>query len=76
MSPASVLPLDGIPLLVVSDVAARLVRRGLLTPAEAAAGRWRGARVLVFRHGPVVLQPPPGEWPLEVQCDLLPRYAR
>jgi cysteinyl-tRNA synthetase len=47
------------PLLVVTDVAARLVRRGLLTPADA-AGRWRSARVIVFRSGPVVCDPPPG----------------
>jgi cysteinyl-tRNA synthetase len=39
------------PLLVVPDVAARLVRRGLLAPTEAAAPYWRGARVLVFRQG-------------------------
>jgi cysteinyl-tRNA synthetase len=37
--------------LVVSDVAARLVRRGLLEPAAAAAPRWRRTQVLVFRHG-------------------------
>jgi cysteinyl-tRNA synthetase len=47
------------PLLVVTDVAARLVRRGLLTPADA-AGTWRSARVIVFRSGPVVCDPPPG----------------
>ncbi|HVH69432.1 MAG TPA: cysteine--tRNA ligase [Gemmatimonadales bacterium] len=39
------------PLLVVDDVAARLVRRGLLAPAEAATPRWRRAQVLVFRQG-------------------------
>jgi hypothetical protein len=49
------------PLLVVTDVAARLVRRGLLA-ADAASGRWRGARVFVFRHGPVICEPPPGTW--------------
>jgi hypothetical protein len=46
---------------VVSDVAARLVRRGLLAP-DAAADRWRRARVFVFRHGPVVCDPPAGTW--------------
>src|SRR5690349_6269569 len=39
------------PLLVVTDVAARLVRRGLLEPADAATAPWRRARVLVFRQG-------------------------
>ena len=33
------------------DVAARLVRRGLLAPAEAATARWRRTQVLVFRQG-------------------------
>ena len=64
------------PLLVVTDVAARLVRRGLLAPAEAAAPRWRRARVLVFRHGPVVSEPPPGAWPVAARCDLAPARAR
>jgi cysteinyl-tRNA synthetase len=55
------------PLLVVTDVAARLVRRGLLTPADA-AGRWRSARVIVFRSGPVVCDPPPGTRGIETGC--------
>jgi hypothetical protein len=63
------------PLLVVTDVAARLVRRGLLTPADA-AGRWRSARVSVFRSGPVVCDPPPGTRVAETRCDLLPAHAR
>ena len=63
------------PLLVVTDVAARLVRRGLLTPADA-AGRWRSARVTVFRSGPVVCDPPPGTRAIDTQCDLLPARAR
>jgi hypothetical protein len=63
------------PLLVVTDVAARLVRRGLLTPADA-AGRWRSARVMVFRFGPVVCDPPPGTRGMEMRCDLLPPCAR
>ena len=63
------------PLLVVTDVAARLVRRGLLTPADA-AGRWRSARVTVFRFGPVVCEPPPGTRGMETRCDLLPSRAR
>ena len=53
------------PLLVVTDVAARLVRRGLLAPADA-AGRWRSVRVTVFRSGPVVCERPPGAWTLDV----------
>ena len=54
------------PLLVVTDVAARLVRRGLLTPADAARGGWRRARLLVFRRGPVVCERPPDAWTLDV----------
>ena len=57
------------PVLVVTDVAARLVRRGLLTPADA-AGRWRSARVIVFRSGPVVCDPPPGTRGIETRVDL------
>jgi len=55
------------PILVVTDVAARLVRRGLLTPADAAGG-WRSARVIVFRSGPVVCDPPPGTRGIETRC--------
>ena len=55
------------PLLVVTDVAARLIRRGLLTPADA-AGRWRCARVTVFRSGPVVCDPPPGARGTQPRC--------
>src|SRR5256885_13986111 len=54
------------PLLVVTDVAARLVRRGLLAPGDATRGGWRGAQVLVFRRGPVVCERPPGAWTLDV----------
>jgi cysteinyl-tRNA synthetase len=57
------------PLLIVTDVAARLVRRGLLTPADA-AGRWRSARVIVFRSGPVVCDPPPGTRGIATRVDL------
>ena len=42
----------------MSDVAARLVRRGLLASADAAAGGWLAARVLVYRHGPVRVDAP------------------
>lgn len=49
----------GAPLLVVTDVGVRLVRRGLLAPADGATARWLGARALVFRHGPVVCELPP-----------------
>jgi hypothetical protein len=41
---------------VVSDVAARLVRRGLLDPTDPTVPRWRETRVLVFAHGPVVYE--------------------
>src|SRR5712691_10460064 len=44
------------PLLVVTDAGARLVRRGLVAPGDAA--RWHGARVVVFRRGPVVCELP------------------
>ena len=63
------------PLFVVTDVAARLVRRGLLTPAEA-AGWWRSARVTVFRFGPVVCDPPPGTRGIDTHCDLVPARTR
>ncbi len=62
------------PVLVVTDVAARLVRRGLLAPGDAARGGWRGAQVLVFRRGPVVCERPPGAWTLDVA--LHPRAPR
>jgi len=62
------------PLLVVTDVAARLVRRGLLAPGDAAQGGWRRARVLVFRRGPVVCERPPDAWVLDVA--LHPRAPR
>ncbi len=62
------------PVLVVTDVAARLVRRGLLAPGDVARGGWRGARVLVFRRGPVVCERPPGAWTLDVA--LHPRTPR
>src|SRR5207244_10915582 len=52
------------PVLVVTDVAARLVRRGLLAPADAARGGWRRARLLVFRRGPVVVERPAATWHL------------
>ena len=55
-----------VPVLVVTDVAARLVRRGLLAPADAARGGWRRARLLVFRRGPVVCERPPDAWLLDV----------
>ncbi|HYL20241.1 MAG TPA: hypothetical protein VEU74_00655 [Gemmatimonadales bacterium] len=58
MSTPPVRSLDPAPLLVVTDVAARLVRRGLLVPADASA-QWAGTRVLVFRYGPVVCEPAP-----------------
>jgi len=54
------------PVLVVTDVAARLVRRGLLAPGDASQGGWRRARLLVFRRGPVVCERPPDAWVLDV----------
>jgi hypothetical protein len=57
--PATAPSLNRVPILVVTDAALRLVRRGLLGPSDAAvAARWLGARVLVFRHGPVVYELP------------------
>ncbi|HMH81679.1 MAG TPA: hypothetical protein VK531_02315 [Gemmatimonadales bacterium] len=76
VSAPSALPDEGVPLLVVTDVAARLVRRGLLAPADAAADRWRQARVFVFRRGPVVSEPAPGAWPLAEVADPLAMRAR
>lgn len=61
----------GPPLLVVTDVAARLVRRGLLAPADARRGGWRRARVLVFRCGPVVCERPSGARAPDVALTLL-----
>jgi hypothetical protein len=45
------------PILVVSDAAARLVRRGLLDPTDPTLSRWRETRVVVFAHGPVIYEP-------------------
>jgi len=57
--PATAPSLNRVPILVVTDAALRLVRRGLLAPSDAAgAARWLGARVLVFRHAPVVYELP------------------
>jgi hypothetical protein len=57
--PATAPSPNRVPILVVTEPALRLVRRGLLAPSEAAvAARWLGARVLVFRDGPVVYEPP------------------
>jgi len=60
--------------LVVTDVAARLVRRGLLAPGDASQGGWRRARLLVFRRGRVVCERPPAAWLLDVA--LHPREQR
>jgi hypothetical protein len=46
------------PILIVSDVAARLIRRGLVDPADPTLVTWREARVLVYPRGPVVLDVP------------------
>jgi hypothetical protein len=59
-----------LPLLVVTDVAARLVRRGLIAPADAARGGWRRVRVLVFRRGPVVCERPAGARAADVALTL------
>ncbi|HEV2750695.1 MAG TPA: hypothetical protein VGV12_09245 [Gemmatimonadales bacterium] len=57
MSTPSVRAAEAVPLLVVTDVGARLVRRGLLAPDDGSVGHWARARVLVFRDGPVVCEP-------------------
>ncbi|HYT05169.1 MAG TPA: hypothetical protein VEM13_09860 [Gemmatimonadales bacterium] len=75
MSAPSLRPGDGVtPLLVVTDVAARLIRRGLLAPAEAAAGGWVRTRVLVFRAGPVVCEVAAAASP-RVDAPSLPSYV-
>ena len=56
MSTEPVHSVDDVPLLVVTDVAARLVRRGLLAPTDRASPQWTCLRVLVFRRGPVVCE--------------------
>jgi hypothetical protein len=75
VSAVRVFPDDDAPLLVVTDVGARLIRRGLLPPTDA-AGPWCRARVLVFRHGPVVCEPPPGARGLGSRCELSPLRPR
>ena len=46
------------PILIVSDVAARLLRRGLIDPTDPTLPRWRQSRVLVFADRPVVYELP------------------
>jgi hypothetical protein len=43
---------------VVTDAAARLVRRGLLDPTDPTLSWWRETRILVFAQGPVLYEPP------------------
>src|SRR5438128_9109182 len=62
------------PLLVVTDAGARLVRRGLVTPGDAV--RWRGARVAVFRRGPVVCELPAARVDAPSRAPYLPRDSQ
>ena len=61
------------PVLIVSDVAARLVRRGLLDPTDPMLPRWRETRVFVFMHGPVIYEPPPLVREVAAEISLSPR---
>src|SRR5438128_10444212 len=62
------------PLLVVADAGARLVRRGLVAPGDAV--RWRGARVVVFRRGPVVCELPAACVDAPSRAPYLPRDSQ
>src|SRR3989442_425113 len=62
------------PLLVVTDAGARLVRRGLVTPGDAV--RWRGARVAVFRRGPVVCELPAARVDAPSRAPYFPRDSQ
>src|SRR2546428_201545 len=62
------------PLLVVTDAGARLVRRGLVAPGDAA--RWHGARVVVFRRGPVVCELPAARVDAPSRAPYLPRDSQ
>src|SRR2546426_7593328 len=62
------------PLLVVTDAGARLVRRGLVAPGDAA--RWHGARVAVFRRGPVVCELPAARVDAPSRAPYLPRDSQ
>src|SRR5437870_265751 len=62
------------PLLVVTDAGARLVRRGLVAPGDAA--RWHGARVAVFRRGPVVCERPAARVDATSRAPYLPRDSQ
>src|SRR5438128_1453897 len=63
-----------LPLLVVADAGARLVRRGLVAPGDAA--RWHGARVAVFRRGPVVCELPAARVDAPSRAPYLPRDSQ
>src|SRR6059036_1024557 len=62
------------PLLVVADAGARLVRRGLVAPGDAV--RWHGARVAVFRRGPVVCELPAARVDAPSRAPYLPRDSQ
>src|SRR2546428_424507 len=62
------------PRLVVTDAGARLVRRGLVTPGDAV--RWRGARVAVFRRGPVVCELPAARVDAPSRAPYFPRDSQ
>src|SRR2546430_17199863 len=63
-----------LPLLVVADAGARLVRRGLVAPGDAA--RWHGARVAVFRRGPAVCELPAARVDAPSRAPYLPRDSQ
>src|SRR5207249_3542140 len=63
-----------LPLLVVADAGARLVRRGLVAPGDAA--RWHGARVAVFRRGPVVCELPAARVDAPSRAPYFPRDSQ
>src|SRR3989442_478088 len=62
------------PLLVVTDAGARLVRRGLVAPGDAV--RWDGARVVVFRRGPVVCELPAARVDAPSRAPYFPRDSQ
>src|SRR2546426_5517728 len=63
-----------LPLLVVADAGGRLVRRGLVAPGDAV--RWHGARVAVFRRGPVVCELPAARVDAPSRAPYLPRDSQ
>src|SRR2546428_12022489 len=62
------------PIQVGADAGARLVRRGLVAPGDAV--RWDGARVVVFRRGPVVCELPAACVDAPSRAPYLPRDSQ